>query len=267
MPNTRSSHTEPPKPMTTFSVHTKQTTISESTKTSTPNQPWGKFPEKTDKIIIEDPKKVKVVNPNPHSIICNPEPKASFVLDTPHPHSQQLHSPDICSSPEKSFQDVDESHLSDSTSTTTNLNETCSLDTSCDHLLRLDSPSLSSELQDNSIVENTETESVPDSEALLQLDSTSVSSQDTSSSKIEFVSESEGQLDNANLSPTDISLEHHDYELFLLQKEIDAPYDNLSHQENHVCEKQGQDEVFIHATNLSHNFALPQFMADTNVKT
>ena len=30
MPNTRSSYTEPPKPMTTFSGHTKPTTISES---------------------------------------------------------------------------------------------------------------------------------------------------------------------------------------------------------------------------------------------
>ena len=64
------------------------------------------------------------------------------------------------------------------------------------------------ELQDNSIVESTEPESVPDFEDLLQLDSTSVSSQDTSSIEIEFVPESEGQLDNANLSPTDIFLEH-----------------------------------------------------------
>ena len=86
-------------------------------------------------------------------------------------------------------------------------------------------------------------------------------SQDTSSIEIDFVSESIGQLDNANLSPTDIFLEHHDYELFLLQEEIDAPYDNLSHQETHVCEKQGQDDLLIHGTNLSHNFALPQFMA------
>ena len=122
-----------------------------------------------------------------------------------------------------------ESHLSDSTSTTTNSNETCSLDTSCDHLFHLDSPSLSSELQDNSIVENTEAESFPDFEDLLQLDSTSVSSQYTSSIEFEFVSESKGQLDNANLSPTDIFFEHQDYKLFLLQKEIDAPYDNLSH--------------------------------------
>ena len=105
---------------------------------------------------------------------------------------------------------MDESHLSDSTSTTTNLNETFSLDTSCDNLLHLDSPNLSSELQDTSIVESIEPESVPNFEELLQLDSTSVSSQDTSSIEIEFVSESEGQLDNAKLSPTDIFLEQHD---------------------------------------------------------
>ena len=163
---------------------------------------------------IEEPNKVKVVNPNPHSTICNPEPKPTFVLDTTNPQSQPVHSPDICPSPDDPPQDVDKSDLSESTSTTTNLNETFSLDTSCDHLLHLASPSLSSELQDNSI-EITETESVPDFEDLLQLDSTSVSSQDTSSIEIEFVSESGGQLGNANLSPTDIFFEHHDYELFL----------------------------------------------------
>ena len=135
---------------------------------------------------------------------------------------------------------------------------------SFDYLLHLESPSRSSELQDNSIVEGTAPESVLDFEDLLQLDSTSVSSQDTSSIETEFLSESEGQLDNANLSPTDIFLEHHDYEPFLLQKEIDAPYGNLSHQETHVCEKQGQDEFLIHATDLSHNFALPQFMEQHN---
>ena len=43
-------------------------------------------------------------------------------------------------------QNVDISHLSDPASTTTNLDETYPLDTSCDHLLHLDSPSLSSEL-------------------------------------------------------------------------------------------------------------------------
>ena len=82
------------------------------------------------------------------------------------PQPKPVHSPDM-------------SHLSESTSTTTNLNETCSLDISCDHLLHLDSPSHSSELQDNSIVESTEPKSVPDFEDLVQLDSTSVSSQDT----------------------------------------------------------------------------------------
>ena len=67
-----------------------------------------------------------------------------------------------------------------------------------------------------------------------------------------------------NLSPTDVFLEHHDYELFILQKEIDEAYDNLSHQDTHVYEKQDQDVFLIHATNLSHNFALPQFKAQHN---
>ena len=90
---------------------------------------------------------------------------------------------------------VDISHLSIPTSTTTKLDETYPLDTSCDHLLHLDSPSLSSELQDTSSVENVE---------------------------IEFLPESEGQQDHTNLSPTDVFSGHHDYELFLLRKEIDA---------------------------------------------
>ena len=55
-------------------------------------------------------------------------------------------------------QNVDISHLSDPTSTTTNLDETCPLDTSCGHLLHLDSPSLSSEPQDNSSVDSVEIE-------------------------------------------------------------------------------------------------------------
>ena len=49
IPNTRSSNTEPPKPMTAFSGHTKPITISESKKTSTPNQPWKKFCLRTNK--------------------------------------------------------------------------------------------------------------------------------------------------------------------------------------------------------------------------
>ena len=97
---------------------------------------------RTEKITIEESKKVKVVNPNPHSTICNPEPKPSFVLDTPNPKSQSVHPSDISPSPDDPPQDMDKSHLSNLTSTSTNLNETCSLDTSCDHLLHLDSPSL-----------------------------------------------------------------------------------------------------------------------------
>ena len=116
-------------------------------------------------------------------------------MDTPNPQSQPAHSPYICSSPEKSYQDADESHLGGSTSTTTNLNETSSLDTSCDHLSHLDSPNLSSELQGTSILDSIEPESIPDFEDLLQLDSTSVSSQDTSSIEIEFVSDPEEPLE------------------------------------------------------------------------
>ena len=116
---------------------------------------------------IEDPKKVKVVNPNPHSTNCSPEPKPSFVVDTPIPQPKPVHSPVICPLHDPP-QHVDKSHLSKSTSTTTNLNETCSLDTSCDHLLHLDSPSLSSELQDTSSVESVEIEFVPDFEEPLE---------------------------------------------------------------------------------------------------
>ena len=118
-------------------------------------------------------------------------------------------------------------------------------------------------LRDNSIVGSTEPESVPDLEDLLQLDSISVSSQDTSSIETEFLPEFEGQLDHANISSTDAFLEHHDYELFLLQKEIDAPYDNLNHQDTHVCEN--QNDILIHTTNLSHTFGLPQFICTTQL--
>ena len=192
---------------------------------------------RTKKITIEDPMKVKVVNPNPLSTICNPESKPSFVLDTPNPQSQPVHSPDICPSPDDPPQDMDKSHLSDSTSTTTNLNETCSLDTSCDHLLHLDSPSLSSELQDTSSNESVENEFVPDFEE---------------------------PLESNKFSPRDVFSVQHDYDLFLLNQEIDTPSDNLNHQDTHVCEKQGQDDFLIHATNLSRNLALPHFMAQHN---
>ena len=109
--------------------------------------------------------------------------------------------------------------------------EACTLDTSCDYLLHLDSPSHSPDLQYNSSVDSVE---------------------------IEFLPESEGQLDHTKNSPTDLFSTHHDYELFLLQKELDAPNNNLNHHNFHTCEN--QDDILIHATNLSNIFALPQFM-------
>ena len=129
---------------------------------------------------------------------------------------------------------MDKSHLSDSANTTTHLNKTSSLDTSCDHLLHLDTLSLSSELQDTSSVESVE---------------------------IEFVPDFEEPLESNNFSLTDIISVQYDHDLFLLNQEIDTPSDHLNHPDIHVCEKQGQDKFLIHATDLSHNFALPQFMA------
>ena len=111
--------------------------------------------------------------------------------------------------PDDPPQDVDKPHLSVSTSTTTNLNETCSLDTSCDHLLHLDSPSHSSEPQDTSGVESVE---------------------------IEFIHESEEPLENNKPSPKDVFSSQHNNDLFLLNQEIDTPSDNFNHQDTHVCE-------------------------------
>ena len=141
-------------------------------------------------------------------------------------------------------QDVDKPHLNVSTSTTTNLSETCSLDISCGQLLHLDPPSHSSDPQDISIVENVE---------------------------IDFLPEFEVQLDYSNVSPTDVFLGHHDYDLFLLNKEIDTPTDNLNFQNTHVCEN--EDVILIHATNLSHTFVHPWCshnqwqLSETNLNT
>ena len=189
---------------------------------------------RTKKTNIEDPQKVKVVNSNPHSTISNRERKPSFVLDTPNHQSQPAHTPDICHSPDDTPQDVDKSHLSDSTSTTANLNETCSLDTSCDHLLHLDSPSIPPELQDTSSARSVE---------------------------IEFVPDFEKPLEGKKFSPTDVFSVQHDFDLFLCNQEIDSQSDNLNHQDTHVCKNQGQDDFLFHATKLSHNLTLPQFMA------
>ena len=48
----------------------------------------------------------------------------------------------------------------------------------------------------------------------------------------------------------------------LLNQEIDTPSDNCNHLDTHVYEN--QDDILIHASNLSHTFALPQFMAQPN---
>ena len=138
------------------------------------------------------------------------------------------------------------------------------MNTSYDHQFHLDHPSISSELQDHSIVVNAEIMSTLDSEDLLQLDSISVSTQVTCSIESEFLPEFEGQLDHTNLSPTDVFSGHYNYELFLLQKKMDVPHDNITHEDTHVYEEQDQDVILTHATILSHTFALPQFMDQHN---
>ena len=115
------------------------------------------------------------------------------------------------------------------------MDETYPLDTSCDHLLHLDSPRVSSEQQDTSSVDSVE---------------------------ILFLPQSEGKLDHTNISPTDVFFGHHDYDWFLLNQEIDTPSDNLNFQNTHACDN--EDVIIIHATNLSHTFALPQFRAQHN---
>ena len=152
----------------------------------------------------------------------------------------------------------------DSTSTTTSMNKTCLLNTSCDHQLHFDHPNISSELTDNSTDGSTEPESNLDPEDLLQLDSISILFQATFNIETEFPREFEQQLDDTNLSPTDVFSGHCDYELFLLQKEIDAPHDNIRHQETHLFEEQDQDAILNHATILSHTFSFPHFMDQHN---
>ena len=133
---------------------------------------------------------------------------------------------------------MDKSHLSDSTSTTTDLNEACSLDTSYDHLLHLGSPSLSSELQDTSSVDNIEIEFVPVFEELLESRSN-------------------------KFSPTDGFSVQHDYDLFLLNQEINTLSDNVNHQDTHVCEKASSFMPLTLATILHY----PNSWHNTTVKT
>ena len=116
-----------------------------------------------------------------------------------------------------------------------NFDVACSLDTSWDHLLHLDCPSHSSEPQDISSAESVE---------------------------IEFIDESEEPLEINKPSAADVFSSYHEYDLSLLNQEIDAPSDNLNFQNTHVCEN--LDDILIHATNLRYTFALPQFMAQHN---
>ena len=174
--------------------------------------------------------------------------RPQIIPGTPLPNSTSLPSPAPMKSP---------IHLEltprDLISAATPVKEPCPVNTSCDHLPHLDHSSTSLEPQDHSIIGSTETESILESEDLLQLDSISVSSQATYNIETE-----------TNPSPRDFFSEHHDYEMFLLQKEIDAPHANLNHHVPHACEEQDQDTILTHATILSHTFALPQFMDQHN---
>ena len=124
-------------------------------------------------------------------------------MDTPIHQSRPVHPPYICHLADDPPQNMDKScHLSDPISTTDNLDESSKRSVSDDHLLHLDTASPSSELQTNSSVDCVD------------------SSVDCV--EIEFLAESVGQLGHANHSPTDAFHEHHNYELFLLKKEIDA---------------------------------------------
>ena len=139
-------------------------------------------------------------------------PRSSVSNSTPHSSSESMRSTIHVEhaplkkgiKPDDPPQDVDKPHLSASISTITNLDVTCTLDTSCDHLLHLDFPSHSSDPQD-----------IPSAESV----------------EIEFLLELEGQLDHANHSPPDVFHEHHDYDLFLLNQEIDTPSDSHNHQD------------------------------------
>ena len=63
----------------------------------------------------------------------------------------------------------------DSTSTTSLVNKTCPVNTSCDHLPHLDHSSMSSELTNNSTFGSTEPESIHDPEDLFELECDSTS--------------------------------------------------------------------------------------------
>ena len=138
-------------------------------------------------------KRIKLVNPKPTDTPINVptafQTSGNNPIDTPINVPTTIQTSVIKKGikPVDPHQNVATSHLRDPISTTTNLDEACPLDASCYHWIHLDSPSLSSELQDNSSVDSVE---------------------------IEFLLGSEEQLNHAKLSPTDVFSELHDYELF-----------------------------------------------------
>ena len=115
-------------------------------------------------------KRVKAVNPNPtdtpSKVPTAIQTTGNNPNDTPTTVPTTIQTSVIKKgiNPDEPPRNVATSHLKDPMRTTTNLDEACPLDTSCDHLLQLDSPSLSSELQDNSSVDSVEIELLPESE-------------------------------------------------------------------------------------------------------
>ena len=141
----------------------------------------------------------------------------------------------------------------DSTSTTTSMYKTCLLNTPCDHQLHLDHTNTSPELQDHSIGGHAETESILDSEDLLQLDSISVSPQATCNFETESLPEFKGQLDDINQEPTDTPS--------TIPTAFQAPRDDTYNPE---CTHNPMAIQCNQYPNPSHNSALPQFLAHHN---
>ena len=141
----------------------------------------------------------------------------------------------------------------DSTSTTTSTYKTCLLNTSCDHQLHLDHINTSPELQDHSIVGSAETKPILDSEDLLQLDSISVSPQAICNFETESLPEFKGQLDDINQEPTDTPS--------TIPTAFQSPRDDTYNPE---CTHNPMAIQCNQYPNLSHNSALPQFLAHHN---
>ena len=84
---------------------------------------------------------------------------------------------------------------------------------------------------------------------------------------IENVPDFQEPLESNKVSPTEVFSVQHDYDLFLLNQEIDTPSDNLNHQDSHVCEQQRQDDFFIIPPTLATILHCPNSWHNTTVKT